>query len=96
MLVTLLFGCAAVEMKKQISIGEKTLTNTELLVRLMQRNAKLESLKSLAKISYRAGQEKGGFEGVIVVSRPDRFRLEAFSMFGTALVVTVDAGFSPW
>lgn len=96
LLSLLLHGCAPLETEQP---GTKALGSAELLARLMQRNARLESLRSLAKISYRVGQQKGGFQGAIVVGRPDRFRLEAFSMFGTALVVTVDAdavtGFYP-
>jgi len=69
------------------------------LNRLIGRNEKLKSLRSLAQISYRAGSKKGGFQGVIVVDRPERLRLEAIAMFGTALIVTADAsavtGFHP-
>lgn len=94
--LALLAGCAALGTKEPAT---ETLGSTELLSRLMQHNAALESLRSLARISYQAGEEKGGFQGAVVVDRPDRFRLEAFSLFGTALVVTVDGdrvtGFYP-
>jgi len=87
-LVLGLAGCATLETQQQSTSQTQQFSERELLNRLIQRNDRLRSLRSLAKISYRSGSEKGGFQGAIVVDRPDRLRLEAFSMFGTALVVT--------
>ena len=90
LLALVLSGCATHE-TQQLPAATQRLTGRELLNRLIVRNEKLKSLRSLAKISYRVGLEKGGFQSAIVVDRPERLRLEAFSMFGTALIVTADA-----
>ena len=59
---------------------------------LAQRDQALRSLRSLARISYRVGGEKGGFSAAVLVQRPHRLRLEAFSVVGAALILTVDDG----
>ena len=59
---------------------------------LVQRDEAFRSLRSLARISYRVGEEKGGFSAAVLVQRPGRLRLEAFSVVGAALILTVDDG----
>lgn len=99
LLALILNGCTTHGPERQANLGTPRFTERELLNRLIRRNEKLKSLRSLANVSYRVGSEKGGFQGAIVVDRPARLRLEAFSMFGTALIVTADAdgvtGFYP-
>ena len=51
-----------------------------------------QSLRSLARISYRASGGRGAFDAAVLVRRPHRLRLEAFSIVGAALVLTVDDG----
>ena len=63
-----------------------------LASRLAERNQALQSLRSLARVSYRGGGERGAFDAAVLVRRPHRLRLEAFSVVGAALIVTVDDG----
>lgn len=59
---------------------------------IAERNDVFQSLRSLARISYRASGTRGGFDAAVMVRRPHRLRLEAFSLFGAALILTVDDG----
>lgn len=59
---------------------------------LAQRDEAFRSLRSLARISYQVGGERGGFSAAVLVQRPRRLRLEAFSVVGAALILTVDDG----
>lgn len=63
-----------------------------LASRLAERNQALQSLRSLARVSYRVSRERGAFDAAVLVRRPHRLRLEAFSLVGAALIVTVDDG----
>lgn len=66
--------------------------NPRLAPLLAERSQALQSLRSLARISYRASGERGAFDAAVLVRRPHRLRLEAFSIVGTALILTVDDG----
>lgn len=59
---------------------------------LAQRDQAFRSLRSLARINYEVGEERGGFSAAVLVQRPGRLRLEAFSVVGAALILTVDDG----
>ena len=63
-----------------------------LASRLAERNQALQSLRSLARVSYRVSRERGGFNAAVLVRRPHRLRIEAFSVVGAALILTVDDG----
>ena len=63
-----------------------------LASRLAERNQALQSLRSLARVSYRVSRERGAFDAAVLVRRPHRLRLEAFSVVGASLIVTVDDG----
>ena len=66
--------------------------DSSLASRLAERHQALQSLRSLARVSYRASRERGAFDAAVLVRRPHRLRLEAFSVVGAALIVTVDDG----
>jgi len=59
---------------------------------LAARREQIHSLRSFAEISYRAAREGKFFTGrhAVVAQAPDRFRLEAHSVFGLAGVATCD------
>ncbi len=59
---------------------------------LSERSDSFQSLRSLARIRYQTGNRRGGFNAAVLVRRPHRLRLEAFSVVGAALVLTVDDG----
>lgn len=63
-----------------------------LASRLAERNQALQSLRSLARVSYRVSRQRGAFDAAVLVRRPHRLRLEAFSVVGASLIVTVDDG----
>lgn len=66
---------------------------------LEERDRALKSLRGLARISYRAAGKRRAFNAAVLVRRPHRLRLEAFSLVGAALILTVDdeevTGFLP-
>lgn len=66
--------------------------NPRLVSFLAERDQTLQSLRSLARISYRASRGRGAFDAAVLVRRPHRLRLEAFSVVGAQLVLTVDDG----
>jgi len=66
--------------------------NPRLPALLAERNGAFQSLRSLARISYRSNEGRGTFQAAVLVRRPHRLRLEAFSIVGAALVLTVDDG----
>lgn len=59
---------------------------------LGQRERSLQSLRGLARINYRTAGRRGAFNAAVLVRRPHRLRLEAFSIVGAALVLTVKDG----
>jgi len=63
-----------------------------LAPRLAERAQAFRSLRSLARVSYGVSRERGAFDAAVLVRRPHRLRLEAFSLVGAALIVTVDDG----
>jgi len=71
----------------------------ELVQILAQRIDRFRSLRSLARVAYWKTEEKGSIQGAFLVRRPDRLRMEAFSLLGAILVLTVDGdevvGFYP-
>ena len=66
--------------------------NPRLAPLLGERDRALQSLRSLARISYRTKNQRGSFDAAVLVRRPHRLRLEAFSIVGAALILTVDDG----
>ena len=50
----------------------------------------MRSVRSLYRVRYSDGKERGGFHGAILVRRPDRLRLETLSLVGALLVLTAD------
>ncbi len=71
----------------------------ELVQILAQRIDRFRSLRSLARVNYWKTEERGSIQGAFLVRRPDRLRMEAFSLLGAILVLTVDGdevvGFYP-
>ncbi|MFQ5848987.1 MAG: outer membrane lipoprotein carrier protein LolA [Candidatus Binatia bacterium] len=71
----------------------------ELVRSLAQRIDRFRSFRSLARITYWSRDERSGLQGVILVRRPDRFRLETLSPLGAILILTADGeevvGFHP-
>ena len=59
---------------------------------LGQRERSLQSLRGLARINYRAAGRRGAFSAAVLLRRPHRLRLEAFSIVGAALILTVKDG----
>ncbi len=64
----------------------------QLRALLGQRDRSLQSLRGLARISYRTPAGRGTFNAAVLVRRPHRLRLEAFSIVGAALILTVKEG----
>lgn len=62
----------------------------ELESLLNERQASLHSLRALARLRYRDGEESGSSRQVVIVSRPNRLRVEVLSILGTVFVVTAD------
>jgi len=56
------------------------------------RRAALESLRALAHLRYDSPEESSTSREAIIVSRPDRLRVEVLSLFGAVFVLTVDDG----
>ena len=89
---SLLAGCAVQEPAPVPAPAPQLRPDLRLASRLAERNQSLQSLRSLARVSYRVSQERGAFDAAVLVRRPHRLRLEAFSVVGAALIVTVDDG----
>ncbi len=86
--VLLLAGCTV----RQTVPEPVSAPNPRLPVLIAERNDVFRSLRSLARISYRASGGRGAFDAAVLVRRPHRLRLEAFSIVGAALILTVDDG----
>ena len=85
-------GCASLQrpVSRPDSAVTKPPTADELLSRLAQRMDRMQSLRSPYHISYKGQNEKGRFQGAILVHRPDRLRLETLSLVGAILVLTAN------
>lgn len=88
----LLAGCAVQEPAPTPAPAPRPEPNPRLPVLLSERSDSFRSLRSLARIRYQAGDRKGGFDAAVLVRRPHRLRLEAFSLVGAALILTADDG----
>jgi len=88
----LLAGCAVQEPVPTPAPAPQPEPNPRLPVLLSERSDSFQSLRSLARIRYEAGGRRGRFDAAVLVRRPHRLRLEAFSVVGAALVLTVDEG----
>lgn len=87
----LLAGCSVRETAPEPE-PEPRGPNPRLAALLGERDQALQSLRSLARISYRTGAGRGAFNAAVLVRRPGRLRFEAFSIVGAALILTVDDG----
>lgn len=97
-----ILGCALVSDSPPIApegVPSRRRDLAELLQGLAQRGRELRSLRTLAQVSYRGRDGRGGFQEAILVRRPDRLRLETLTPFGALLIITVDGhevlGFHP-
>ncbi len=88
----LLAGCVVHEPAPVSKVQPPALPDPRLASRLAERSQALQSLRSLARVNYRVSREKGSFDAAVLVRRPHRLRLEAFSVVGASLIVTVDDG----
>jgi len=84
-----LAGCATARPARPTA-PERLPTVTELSAVLEQRREDLHGLRTLARMRYRDGEESGSARQVIVLSRPDRLRIEVLSILGTVFVMTTD------
>ena len=95
----LLAGCALRQADPETEPASKPRTVRPLGDILEERHRALQSLRGLARISYRAAGKRRAFNAAVLVRRPHRLRLEAFSLVGAALILTVDddevTGFLP-
>ncbi len=89
---SLLAGCTVQEPASVPAPAPQFRPDPRLASRLAERNQSLQSLRSLARVSYGVSRERGAFDAAVLVRRPHRLRLEAFSVVGAALIVTVDDG----
>ncbi len=67
-------------------------TAEELLGNLSARREAVRSLRALAKLRYRHPDGSSTSNEALVVSRPDRLRVEVLSMFGAVFVLTTEEG----
>ncbi len=88
----LMTGCVVREPAPEPAPEPISFSSLSLAPRLAKRNQALQSLRSLARVSYRARLSRGAFDAAILIRRPYRLRLEAFSVVGASLIVTVDDG----
>lgn len=86
----LLAGCALRQAAPDPEPVSEPRTVRPLGAILEERDRALQSLRGLARISYRAAGKRRAFNAAVLVRRPHRLRLEAFSLVGAALILTVD------
>lgn len=95
----LLAGCALKQPDPKPEPVSEPKTVQPLGAFLEERDRALQSLRGLARITYRAAGQRRAFNAAVLVRRPHRLRLEAFSLVGAALILTVDddefTGFLP-
>jgi len=87
----LLPGCASLAPRLPEVFPEERRPAQELIQSLIQRNAELRSLRTLAGVYYSGTDGKGSFQEVVLVHRPDRLRLETLSPVGALLILTASA-----
>lgn len=91
-MVVEMWGCApAGSLTPAVSDGAGGRAKGELVRSLARRNDQVRSLRSLAKVTYWGRDERGSFQAAILVRRPDRLRLEMFSLWGAMVILTADA-----
>lgn len=95
----LLAGCALWQPAPEPQPVSEPKTVQPLGAFLEERDRALQSLRGLARITYRGGGQRRAFNAAVLVRRPHRLRLEAFSLVGAAFILTVDddefTGFLP-
>jgi outer membrane lipoprotein-sorting protein len=64
----------------------------ELAQSLAGRSADFKSLRAIAQVNYSDADGRHSFKEVVLVSRPDRLRLETLYILGALLIVTVSDG----
>ncbi len=88
--LALIAGCAATRPGPRLTPPEKLPSVADLENVLAQRRVALHGLRSMARLHYRDRNESGSAKQAIVVSRPDRLRIEVLSLLGTVFVMTAD------
>jgi hypothetical protein len=86
-----LWSCASLAPRAPEVFPEERRPTQELIQSLIQRNAELRSLRTLAGVYYSGTDGKGSFQEVVLVHRPDRLRLETLSPMGALLILTASA-----
>jgi outer membrane biogenesis lipoprotein LolB len=82
-------GCSFLASQDAKATREPLAWSTESLYQsLMRRERELKSLRSLGTVSYVGRGEKGSFQSVIALERPNKIRVEAHSPFGAVWIVT--------
>ncbi len=64
----------------------------ELESQLAARHDAVHSVRALAHLRYRDPEQSGTAREAILVERPDRLRVEVFSLLGSVFLVTTNAG----
>jgi len=91
-LVTGLSGCAwLASLKIGAPVGAPRPESTELVRRILERNERFRSLRTLASVDYAGPDGKIGFKEIVLIERPERLRLETLSPMGVLMIVTADA-----
>jgi len=83
-------GCSAVRRTPRVVAPSELPSAAALTARLTERQGALRALRSIARLRLREGDETTTTRQVLLVSRPDRFRIEVMSILGTVFIMTAD------
>jgi len=89
--VCLASGCAAAR-PAQGPAPSALPSAADLEAQLAARHAAVHSLRALARMRYHDTAESGTLRQAIIVARPDRLRVEVFSVLGAVFLVTTNQG----
>jgi len=84
-------GCTAAHVGSAPAPGSLP-SAADLEAQLAARRAAVHSLRALANMRYHDPDQSGSSREAIIVARPDRLRVEVFSMLGSVFLVTTSEG----
>jgi hypothetical protein len=89
--VGLVSGCAAAR-PGTVAAPSALPSAADLEAHLAARHAAVHSLRALAHLRYRDPEQSGTSREALIVARPDRLRVEVFSLLGSVFLVTTNQG----
>jgi outer membrane lipoprotein-sorting protein len=85
-------GCAATRPLTPHPAPAVLPSAAQLETTLALRRDGVRSLRALAHLRFRDGDDSNSSREAIIVARPDRLRVEVLSLFGSVFVLTADGG----